>query len=46
MKSRLQLLVDEWIAEADKRGLNGKAINEYANWMSHQYRAVKRVNIP
>jgi len=46
MKTILQPLVDEWIAEAKKRGLPGQEIYDYAKFMAHQYRAIRKVNIP
>ena len=46
MKKMLQPLIDEWIAEANKRGLPGQEIYDYAKFMAHDYRAVRKVNIP
>jgi TRAP-type C4-dicarboxylate transport system substrate-binding protein len=46
MKEALQPLIDEWIAEADKRGLPGKEIYDYAKSMAHEYRAIREVNVP
>jgi len=45
-KKILKPLNDSWIAEANKRGLNGNEIMEYARYMAHEYRAIKPVNIP
>ena len=46
MKKNLQPLTEEWLAEAKKRGLPGQEIYDYAKFMSHQFRAVRKVNIP
>jgi hypothetical protein len=46
MKKTLQPPIDEWIAEANKRGLPGQEIYDYAKFMAHDYRAVRKVNIP
>ncbi|CAB1061967.1 hypothetical protein D1BOALGB6SA_6743 [Olavius sp. associated proteobacterium Delta 1] len=46
MKETLQPLIDEWIAEANKRGLKGQEIYDYAKSMAHEYRAIRKVNVP
>lgn len=46
MKSRLSVLTDEWLAEAQKRGLPGQEILDYSRAMVDKYRAEKRVNRP
>lgn len=39
MKTTLEPLTDEWIAEAKKRGLPAQEIYDYAKTMAHEYRA-------
>jgi len=46
LKKTLKPLQEQWIKEADKRGLNGAEIIKYAEFMAHQYRAIRQVNIP
>lgn len=44
MKKRLAVLRTEWLAEANKRKLNGEEILAYAESMVARYSAFKRVN--
>jgi TRAP-type C4-dicarboxylate transport system substrate-binding protein len=46
MKDLLKPMEEAWVAEAEKSGLNGAEILDYAKFMVKQYSAVKRVNIP
>ncbi len=39
MKTTLEPLTDEWLAEAKKRGLPAQEIYDYAKTMAHEYRA-------
>lgn len=46
MKGRLGVLTDEWLAEAETRGLPGQEILDYAHGMVEHYAAFKVVNTP
>jgi TRAP-type C4-dicarboxylate transport system substrate-binding protein len=45
-KERLKPLEQEWLAEAQKRGLPGQEIRDYAKAMADSYRPDRQVNIP
>ena len=46
MRSRLGVLEEEWLAEAETRGLPGQGILDYARSMVEHYSATKDVNRP